>query len=327
MPSGPRVTVTCLLAVAGLLALPAPSSSAAYGADPDGGSRWSVAPATGDTARTAKDGRPSFYLEGAPGTVLQDTVTVTNPGDKPRTVRLRGADADNTGDGSLAVSDTGESRDSGAWITPAREKVKVPPRTRAEIPFTVTVPVDAVPGDHPGAIVASSGGRDAGVRLHLRVSGPTLSALTVEKVRVGGQGIAYDLVNRGNTVLRPKLAVRADGVFGERLDRGPRDLSVELLPGRRVELFEPWSGAAPALDSVDVKLTVTAGGGARDEATGSAAFVPWGALAGAGGGLLVVAGAALWFVRRRRRARALDQDVRESEDAPQLVSAGTGESP
>ncbi|WP_156726934.1 COG1470 family protein [Streptomyces apocyni] len=310
MPPSPRATAVRLLAVAGLLALPV--APVAYGADRDGGdsgeggARWSVAPATGDGARTAKDGRPSFYFEGAPGTVLQDTVTVTNPADEPRTVALRG--------------------DGGGWITTARKKVRVPPRTRAEIPFTVTVPADAVPGDHPGAIIARSGGRDAEVRLHLRVSGPTLSALTVEQVRVGAGGITYDLVNRGNTVLRPKLAVRADGVFGERLDRGPRELSVDLLPGRRVELVEPWPGAAPALDSVDVRLTVTAAGGARDEVTASATFVPWGAVAGTGGGLLAVVGAVLWRWRIRSRARAADKAaVREPARPAQLActSAGT----
>jgi hypothetical protein len=185
--------------------------------------------------------------------------------------------------------------------------VRVPAHTRADVPFTVSVPAGAAPGDHPGAIVASGGGRSSAVRVQLRVSGPTLSALTVEHVAVRGGRISYELVNRGTTVLTPKLAVHADGVFGELLDRAPRTLPVELLPGRRVTLSEPWRDT-PALDSVEVRLTVTAAGGARDTASASARFVPWGAVAGAGGGLAAVA--AYLLVRRHRR-RTPDGDADE----------------
>ncbi|WP_406477017.1 hypothetical protein [Streptomyces sp. NBC_01615] len=266
---------------------------------------WSVVPST-STPDTAA-GRPYVYAEGAPGTVLQDAVSVLNPGAEPLTVRLRGADADNTAGGGFTVRT--KSTDTGAWIGFAQEtdgrraavrsvSVRVPAHTRADVPFTLSVPAGAAPGDHPGAIVASGGGRSAAVRVQLRVNGPTLSALTVEHVTVRGGRISYELVNRGTTVLTPKLAVHADGVFGALLDRAPRTLPVELLPGRRVTLSEPWHDT-PALDAVDVRLTVTAAGGAHDTATASARFVPWGAVAGLGGGLAVVG--AWWAVRRHRR--------------------------
>ncbi|WP_372343862.1 hypothetical protein [Streptomyces sp. KL116D] len=259
---------------------------------------WTIAPSAGGGSRpAASDGRPYIYAEGAPGTVLEDKVAVTNPTTRPIRISLRGADADNLSDGSLDVRE--KAKDTGAWITFAERTVRVPARTRAEVPFTVTVPPGATPGDHPGAVVASAAGRDAGVSVHLRISGPTLSALTVEHVRVEhGDSIAYDVVNRGNTTLTPRLAVRADGVFGTVLRKSPRTLPVDLLPGRRVTLTEPWRDA-PALDAVDVKVTVTAGGGAADSATATARFVPWGAV---GGALAVLAGAAcaaFWYVRRR----------------------------
>ncbi|MEB3963844.1 hypothetical protein OKJ48_26930 [Streptomyces kunmingensis] len=250
---------------------------------------WTVAPSAGAEAR---GGRPYIYAEGAPGTVLEDNVAVTNPGAEPVRITLRGADAGRR-----------QAKDTGAWITFAEKSVKVPARTRAEVPFTVTVPAGATPGDHPGAIVASGAGRTSGVSVHLRVSGPTLSALTVEHVRiVAGDRIAYDVVNRGNTTLTPRLAVKADGLLGSVLDRRARTLPVELLPGRRVSLTEPWHDA-PALDAVDVRVTVTADGGARDTATATARFVPWGPLAGALATLAGTGCAALFLVRRRRLSR------------------------
>ncbi|MEW2392932.1 hypothetical protein AB0933_31675 [Streptomyces venezuelae] len=310
--------------------------AAAVGAGPaeaDGGdpAPWSAAPSAGGGTGPAKDGRPSFYAEGTPGAVLRDTLSVTNPGPKPRTITLRGADAGNTGSGAFSVTPAkGTPKDTGAWLSFAKRQVKVPPRTRAEVPFTLTVPTNVMPGDHPGAIVASGGGRTVGVRVDLRVDGPTLSALTVERVDVDTEAgsISYDLVNRGNTVLTPKLAVHADGVLGTLLDRPARTLPVELLPGRRVTLTEPWADA-PALDSVDVELTATAAGGARDTATASARFVPWGAVAGGGVLLLAAAGGAVHLVRRRGRRRTeepVSGDGAEQVGATrELARAGTGD--
>lgn len=135
---------------------------------------WLVAPSGG--------GRPSFYTEGEPGSVQQDTVSVTNRGAEPVTVRL-------TGDG--------------VPIAFAESRVRIPARTRAEVPFTVTVPTGTAPGDRSGEIVArDADGRAQRVALRLRVTGPELTALTVEQVAVRADGITYVLVNRGTTPSR-----------------------------------------------------------------------------------------------------------------------------
>ncbi|MEW2082647.1 hypothetical protein [Streptomyces sp. NPDC005283] len=263
-----------------------------------GGPTWTAQPAAGG-------GRPYVYMEGVPGTVLEDKLSVTNRGVKPLAVRLRSADVISTAGGAPAVRGTPRSRDAGTWITLAVNRLTVPPRTRAEVPFSVAVPAGALPGDHPGAVVVESGDREAGVRIQLRVSGPTLAALTVEDVSVSGGAIRYSLVNRGNTALTPRLAVRADGLFGEVLRRPPRTLSVELLPGRRVSLTEKWPDP-PSLDSVDVRVQVTAEGAAPSEATASATFVPWPWLwlwvAAVAVALVAAVGTTSWLMYRRHLA-------------------------
>lgn len=271
-----------------------------------------------DPAWTA--GRPYIYLEGPPGTVLEDRLSVTNPGAKPLTVRLRPADAYNTEDGAFAVRDARRSKDTGTWITLAADRVTIPPRTRAEVPFSVTVPADALPGDHPGAIMAS-GGREAGVRIHLRVSGPTLAALTVEDVSVSGGKIHYALVNRGNTALTPRLTVRADGLFGEVLHRKPRTLPLELLPGQRVTLTENWPHT-PSLNSVDVHVRVTAPGDARSEATASATFIPWPAVSGGAAALLATAALTTWLLHRRRHPPNRRTPCEETASERHLARSG-----
>ncbi|WUW23694.1 hypothetical protein OG521_24140 [Streptomyces sp. NBC_01463] len=326
-PSAVRrpVLVLTLLAVLWCTAATAPAAGAT---EHPTGPAWTAQPAANGPGRD--EGRPYFYLEGLPGSVLQDRLSLSNPGPKPVTVRLRGADAYNTGSGGFAVRGAHGSTGTGAWLRTASTEVTVPGRTRADVPVSFTVPQDAVPGDHPGAIVAESGGRSVGVRVQLRVGGPTLAALTVEDVAVSGRTIHYTLVNRGNAVLVPRLSVSADGLFGALFRRDARTLPVELLPGQRVRLTEPWRDA-PALDSVTVRLSVTSAGGAHAEATASAAFVPWAPVTGGALLLLVAGAAAVYGIRRRRAARrgapgddgaAPATELRQHSDERHLVKAG-----
>ncbi|WP_240139050.1 COG1470 family protein [Streptomyces sp. MUM 178J] len=309
LPSA-AVLLACMVAAAAGAA--APGARAA-------GDGWSAVPASGDGA----EGRPYAYLEGAPGTVLEDRLSVVNRADRPLAVTLSTADG------------------IGDWIALAAPRVTVPPRTRADVPFSVTVPGGAPPGEHTARIVVRSDtgtasraqkartqqvrtqqareqqareqeareqqarvqqARTQEVRIRLRVAGPTLAALTVEDVSIRAGEIHYTLVNRGNTVLAPRLALHAEGLFGTVLDRTARALPLRLRPGQRAELTEPWPGP-PSLDSVDVRLTVTADGraarGVRAEAEASAVFAAW---PWAAAGCALAAGAAYGAARLLRRA-------------------------
>ncbi|MFB7010143.1 MULTISPECIES: hypothetical protein [unclassified Streptomyces] len=304
MPSPPGHAARLALTVMLFVLATTPVAGAADRTPTSGEAAWTARPAVSGSG--ADDGRPYFYLEGPPGTVLQDRLSVTNPGRAPVTVRLSGADAYNAEDGGFSVRRGTGSTGTGAWLRTAAAEVTVPARTRADVPFSVTVPTGATPGDHPGAIVVRGGGRSVGLRVQLRVGGPTLAALTVEDVSVSGRTIHYTLVNRGNTVLVPRITVGAEGAFGTLLRREARTLPVELLPGQRVRLAEPWRDA-PALDSTTVRLRVTAAGGAHGEATARAVFVPW--LPVTGGALLILAAVAAGaYAYRLRRSRGRPSD-------------------
>ncbi|MCZ0995043.1 hypothetical protein O1L44_20685 [Streptomyces noursei] len=285
MPFRPRTAATgAALAVAAVLLCPAaaearPPTAARAGPPTAAAPGWSAAP-TG-AARTA------FYLEGPPGTALTDRLAVRNPTGRPLTVRL-------AGDGGVD-----------GWLAFGTPEVTVPPRTQASVPFTVTVPDTAAPGGRPGGltVTGTTPGARTRIPIRLRVTGPTLSALTVEQVSVTRRGSAalihYTLVNRGNTALRPRLEVRADGLFGPLLRRPARTLPDVLPPGARADRTETWSDP-PALDAVDVRLTATAAGGARDTATARYTAAP-GARAARCRSSWRRAGR-LAVVRRRRRA-------------------------
>ncbi|MGY1500986.1 WxL protein peptidoglycan domain-containing protein [Streptomyces sp. QTS52] len=290
----------------------------------DNGS-WSVFPIASAVAQ-----RPYFYLSADPGTTVQDKVTVANKTGEPLTFRLYAADAYNTvRDGGFAVRTLKEKqRGVGAWARPAKSRVTVPPHRSVTVPFTLRVPERAEPGDHVGALVALDERIDAGdgslalgvqravgARIYLRVNGPAVSAIAVERVRIShhqplvpGIGdstatISYTLHNTGNVTLDPRVEVRAQGLFGRTLlARDLTRIPSELLPGQRVRLTEPWQDA-PQLDWGDVTLTASAKD-TRESASVSFFALPWlmavvVVVFGAVGSVLGVR----WFRARQDRAR------------------------
>ncbi|MFJ9863681.1 WxL protein peptidoglycan domain-containing protein [Streptomyces sp. NPDC101165] len=289
----------------------------------DNGS-WSVYPVASKVAA-----RPYFYLSADPGQTLTDKVAVANKTGRPLTFRLYAADAYNTArDGGFAVRTLKERMHGvGAWARPAMSRVTVPGHKTVTVPFTLHVPRGAEPGDHPGAIVAldervdpGSGKlalgvqRAVGARVYLRVSGPTLPAISVGQMHIShhqplvpGFGdstatIGYTLRNTGNVTLDPKVELKARGLFGRTLlDRDLTGVPSELLPGQRVRLTETWHGA-PQLDWGDITLTATAPD-TRQSASASFFALPW-LLAGlvfVGG---VVTGVLLVRARRGRARRS-----------------------
>ncbi|MGW3659078.1 WxL protein peptidoglycan domain-containing protein [Streptomyces sp. NPDC005151] len=306
-----------LLLAAVLLLFGAPAGHAA-----DNGS-WSVYPAT-----TKYGQRPYFYLSADPGATLTDKVTVTNKTAEPLTFRLYAADAYNTErDGGFAVRSPGEKQRSiGAWARTGRDKVTVKRHGSVTVPVTVTLPETAEPGDHPGAFVAlderidpadrgavAVGIRKAvGARIYLRVNGPAMPALSVDDVTVKhtqplvpGTGesravISYTLHNRGNVTLNPKVALKAQGLFGRTLlARDLKKIPSELLPRQEVRLTEKWADA-PQLEWGEIELTASA----RDTHESAAAryiALPW--LMAAVLLVIVGGGTGVWIRARRSRIR------------------------
>ncbi|MFE1949369.1 WxL protein peptidoglycan domain-containing protein [Streptomyces sp. NPDC059524] len=278
-----------LLLLLGCLLSGAPAQAA------DNGS-WSVFPYATELAR-----RPYFHLSADPGDTLRDRVVVANKTARPLTFRLYAADAYNTArDGGFAVRTRKEKqRGVGVWARPARTRVTVPPRGRVTVPITIKVPERAEPGDHPGAIVALDERVDRGdgslalgvqravaARVYLRVSGPTMPAISVEQVKVEhsrpmvpGTGpstavISYTLRNRGNVTLDPSVRLHAGGLFGRTLlARSLSGTPAELLPGQRVRLTTRWNGA-PQFDRGDITLTASARE-TRESASVSYLALPW----------------------------------------------------
>lgn len=296
----------------------------------DGGQRrttFGVQP----SAAKKPDARPNFSYAVTPGAAVKDHIAVLNYADEPLTLRVYAGDAFTTADGGFDLyAANHRPTDVGSWVKLGRNLLRVPARSRAIIPFTLTVPRNVTPGDHTGGIVASlaatrtdkQGNKVAvdqrvGARIYLRVAGELAPRLAVEDLTTtyhgtanpfarGSATVTYTVRNSGNVRLAARQAVGVRDLFGGRALVGKLPAVTELLPGATLKITASATGVVPAVRGTttvtvdpepvrgDIKYRVLP----RVTRTEAFSAVPWTLL-----GVLLVAAAtaAVKLVRRHRR--------------------------
>jgi hypothetical protein len=235
---------------------------------------WTVTPAVSTLAGTRS--QLSYLAE--PGSVIEDAVTVYNLGNVSKTFRVYATDAFNSDDGSFALLPGAEEPTGvGSWVSLEQEFVTVDPGVQVTIPMTIRVPDNATPGDHPGAVVASSSAassgeraqvrleRRTGTRLYMRVNGPLRPELAVQDLRTsysqavnplgGSSDVSFTVVNRGNIILGGTYTVSAGGPAGVAASKLPPTEFPDLLPGETFDvIIELDDVPAPGLLVTEVEL-------------------------------------------------------------------------
>ncbi|MFH9979777.1 WxL protein peptidoglycan domain-containing protein [Streptomyces sp. NPDC017179] len=343
-----KTTVTALArtaALALLLAFALTGLRAAPAAADGGDVTWTV--------RTAPNSygadRSSFSYAVNPGGRVEDAMVVSNRGTSPLTLALYAADGFTTDTGQLdLLTKDKKSVGIGAWVRADRTSVVLKPGKSVKVPFTVTVPGNATPGDYVGGVLTSlrqsdeaegiNVDRRLGIRVKLRVSGDLRPALAVENLHVDHSGsanplatgdatVTYTIHNTGNAVLSARQAVSVSGPFGwlrAEADRIPSP--PELLPGESWKVKVPVHGVVPgvvltATATLTPLLTDASGSTtALDPVTATAHgwAVPWTLLLL----LLLLIAVAVGAVVRTRRGRArrkLREDARVRDAVEQAL--------
>ncbi|WP_306205938.1 WxL protein peptidoglycan domain-containing protein [Actinoplanes sp. RD1] len=307
----PGLRALALAAAAVLLAVPAPARA-------DGGNAaWSVQP----SSRTGPGNRPFFTYDLAPGGTVTDYVAVTNLGTTPLTVHVYASDAFTTATGGYDLLPAAQQpSDVGGWVRLGRQAVTVPARSRADIPFALTVPANATPGDHAGGIVAAvtSTTADAtgattrleqrvGSRVYLRVTGELRPGLRVDDLSAGWSPgwtpftgeltLRWTSRNTGNTRSAPEQSAEIEGLFGLPAGSVRLPAAPELLPGAAVVRTARISGR-PALLRLSAAVTLTGADGTSARSTVTVWAYSWYYLTA----LPLAIGAVLLVRRLRRRA-------------------------
>ncbi|MYS18922.1 protein of unknown function, partial [Streptomyces sp. DvalAA-14] len=340
-PRTPRPKTTATAVVRGLaLALVAACAITGLRIGPaaaaDGDVTWTV--------RTAANGygadRSSFSYGVNPGGQVKDTMAVANHGTAPLTLAVYAADGFTTDTGQLDLLPRGKkSVGIGAWVRADRANVVVKPGKSVDVPFTISVPDNATPGDYVGGVLTSlkqsddaagiNVDRRLGIRVKLRVSGKLTPGLAIENLHAdyagsanpfasGDATVTYTIHNTGNAVVSARQAVAVTGPFGWlRAEAGDIAAPPQLLPGESWPVKVPVHGVAPgvrlaATATVTPLLTDASGSTSPLEpvrATTHGWAVPWTLLVLAVVLIALVAGA-LVLARRGRARRKQREDAR-----------------
>lgn len=310
----------------------------------DNGS-WAIVPAT--TSENTTSNRAFFAIETAADQVVEDAVTITNVTAQPMTLELYPADAFNSPGAGFALRPQNEvNTDVGTWITLSKDEVVLKPKSSVNVPFTMTVPAGATPGDHVGGIVAlnpvATGEQTTaegaviqvqqavGVRIYARVKGPlnpqlVVSSVTIDLESGGIPGLAfpreatitYTIRNEGNVRITPERSLKVSGLFGRALYEPENKPLPEILPGNEATFSEVWSDP-PFANRVSAAVTVT-GGENSAPSTGDSVIwiVPWLLVVG----LLVGLGFWLWNRRRGDQAETGTEDLSSSRGGSHAAGA------
>lgn len=307
-------TIARALVVALLVGILGAASAAA---DDDAG--WTVRTADNDFGSN----RDNYGYTLDPGGQLDDGLVVANNGTTPLDLAVYAADAFTTDEGQLdlrtrAVPATGV----GAWVHTGQDHLTVQPGRSVEVPFTVSVPDNATPGDHMGGIVTSltqgNVERRVGIRIQLRVGGDLEPSLSVEDLDVrysgtafgkGDATVTYAIHNTGNAILTARQAVSVAGPFDTwTVHSGLIDDSPRLLPGETWHISVPVHGVTPTFQLTATVTLVPL----LTDAVGSTAPLPTNETSAHGWAIpwvlllvvLCVLAVLVLVARRRRRKRA-----------------------
>lgn len=129
-----------------------------------------------------------------------DAITLLNNTDQPKTLKVYATDALVSSGGALSCRQEVEPKDEvGSWIALSQSSVTLAPFSNQAVPFTVTVPANASPGEHNGCIAV----QEQNQQPQQQAGGIALSTRTALRVAVTVPGeITRTLEITGHTIGR-----------------------------------------------------------------------------------------------------------------------------
>ena len=296
---------------------------------------FGAAPAHSNPADPAT--RAYFKPVLAPGASFSDEVLVTSASDTPLQLLVSAVDG-LTGQTSGAVYANRDApvTKTGAWVTPSISALSLAPHAQALVPFTVSVPAGATPGDHlAGVAIENANPQRSGsqfavttvirtvVGVDITVPGPAEAGLRLGKLALKalpGTGVATLSMqlgdNRGKLV-KPLVAVSLRGPGGYRrsvtrqLDTIlPGDTIAypfiwpdSLVPGDYYVVIRATGGPEPIVRQVDLRLSTVLHGATHPSLPNNTSGFPlaWALAIGLALILAIVIGSR---IRRHRGRRA-----------------------
>ena len=322
----------------------APASAAASA--PAGAPSFIFAPYNSSTQGVI---RASFHYTMRPGSTVTDSLVLANPSPYEQVFKIWSADAYNTTlGGALALRLDGYPMTQvGTWITlpVGAADYGVAPGSEVVLHFDLTVPPNAIVGDHVGGIEAlditpppATGGANRitvhegiGVPIFINVPGPRHPSAAITLVNTASSvpwlafangsseaRVGYQVENTGNTILRGGVHVWVTNLFGQTVKTFPSNVLGNLLPGHAANFVEPlWKGL-PIVGPQTVHVTFSPVGSKQVSGSGTFWVIPWLLIIVI---VVLVLAVAFWLWRRHRRKVAAGGATGATGDPPASEAA------
>src|SRR5436309_9323426 len=231
-----------------------------------------------------------FFLDGMlPGETGQSAAKLTNPASIPQTVHLFLADLDFVANGGARLADEGKSVDIGTWGGfGTNSTVTLAPNETRVVPFGVSVPKDAEPGDHVGAVVAQTDPQSTGdnnilkivrrvaTRFYVTLPGEAHAAFSIQKLTMEKDSNFFTkeittkvvLHNDGRVRVRPTVLINGKQAKGSSVL-----LSNSIEPYFVTQKVPIWGG--PVSAHVEVRTKVGQADGPVRQQTASTFVIPY----------------------------------------------------
>jgi hypothetical protein len=216
-----------------------------------GSAQFSIRPVAPNS--TASSTAPYFIFDAQAGATIQSKVRITNIGTATGSVALYPVDA-TTGQTSGVVyhTSTDPRTDVGSWVSVGAQHVTLAPKQDQIIPFSITVPASARPGQHVGGLVAEDlavqGGSSSSVQINIQhlsivavqvnLPGKQSQRLDATAIQAGGmsnyQILYLGLSNTGTQMLKPTGTLQVTDMSGHQLKQMRMTLDT-ILPKTAID--------------------------------------------------------------------------------------------
>ncbi len=176
-----------------------------------------------------------FVYTAKGGDTINDGVRVVNNTDKTRVVAVGAVDSVLSSGGAFSCKQEVEPRtDVGGWIALSQKQVEVPAQGSVVVPFTVTVPGQASPGEHDGCITIQDAsmtttptgtngvvlGFRSAIRVSLTIPGKIVKHLSLSGMNITGPVsgkyvISPSINNDGNVSLDAQFQTQLRSLIGK----------------------------------------------------------------------------------------------------------------
>lgn len=216
-----------------------------------------------------------FIYQLKPGESKDDSITVVNNSDKQLSVRVYAVDATTTSDGAFALLNENQRQNGvGSWVSIAKDIITIEPRSRTDVPFTISIPKYISVGDHAGGIIVQEAARPTtsnkglglnivsrvGTRIYETVPGDKVIKLDLTdftyKIIDTRLVFTFNLANQGNVILNPTGDLEVKDYTGKTIDKITLGNLGSVFPGKPTAITVKSTKTAPLFGQYTAVATV-----------------------------------------------------------------------